>query len=296
MNLDSTGQKLTLRIAGTVILYNPDKDVVENIKSYLADIEILYVVDNSEVSDSKIIDQILQLDKVVYLNNGKNLGIAAALNIAAGKAIESGYDFLLTMDQDSFATSGMLDAMLDSVTGEDLTKIGIIAPFQVDDFDDKRAGSEKYEIIISTMTSGNLLNLQIYKHIGKFREDFFIDQVDIEYCFNLAKRGYLVVRANKAILLHSLGNITRVKFLNRQLRTSNHPALRRYYMTRNRFCVWHEYQSLEAAKETIAKDKICFRGEIRNILLMEKDKVAKLFMIAKGYIDYKRKRFGKYTA
>lgn len=282
------------RIAGTVVLYHPDSDVISNIRSYLDDIAVLYVVDNSESPNKEIVDQILNLDKIAYLHNGENLGIARALNIAARKAIEDGYDFLLTMDQDSFASPCMINHMLECVKIRDVSKIGIIGPFHITDFDDKVAGPEDCEIVVTTMTSGNLLNLLVYQCVGPFLDDLFIDQVDIEYCLRLKQKGYQVVQANRATLRHGLGNITTAKILFKQLRTSNHSPLRRYYITRNRFFVWQEYHDLEAAKESIALDKVSFRGEIRNILFMEKNKMSKIYMIVKGYVDFKRNLFGKY--
>jgi rhamnosyltransferase len=144
------------------------------------------------------------------------------------------------------------------------------------------------------MTSGNLLNLSAYQVVGPFLDELFIDFVDVEFCLRLRQKGFLVVQANRAILKHNLGNITNVKILFKQLRTSNHSPLRRYYITRNRFFVWNKYHEFDVAKEAIAKDKVSFRGEIRNILLMEKYKIAKLAMIVKGYFDYKRNVFGKF--
>jgi rhamnosyltransferase len=281
-------------IAGTVVLYRPAGDVIANIRSYLDDLEILYVIDNSETVNREIVVRIQQLDKVVYLHNGENLGIARALNCAAGKAIDAGYELLLTMDQDSCASSGMISAMLECLKDTEFSSIGIITPFHVMEFDDKRPGTEDCERIVSTMTSGNLLNLQVYQQVGPFRDDFFIDLVDVEYCLRLARHGYLVIQANRALLRHGLGDITRIRFMNRQLRSANHSALRRYYMTRNRFHVWRSYGDLAAAQETIAQDKACFRGEIRNILLMERDKLAKLAMMVRGYLDFRKNRFGRY--
>ena len=285
---------LNHKIAGTVVLYRPDADVVGNIKSYLDDVCILYVVDNSETVNKDIVQQILNLDKITYINNGENLGIARALNIAAEKAIDGGYDFLLTMDQDSYASPGMIDRMLECLAGKDVSKIGIIGPFHLLDLDDSVAGDEDCEMVAHTMTSGNLMNLSVYQYVGPFLNEFFIDFVDIEYCLRLMKNGFLVVQANRAILKHSLGNITRLKILHKQLRTSNHPPLRRYYSTRNRFFVWEQYKDVEVTKHVIKRDKISFRGEIRNILLLEKDKLLKIVMIIRGYIDFKKNLFGKY--
>lgn len=282
------------RIAGTVVLYRPDSDVIDNIKSFLNEIDILYVVDNSETINKKIIEQIQGLDKTVYISNGENLGIARALNMAANKAIEGGYDLLLTMDQDSNASLGMIDNMLECARDRDISKIGIIGPFHLLDMDEKKPVDVDCEIVAHTMTSGNLLNLRVYQTVGPFLDELFIDFVDIEFCLRLRQKGFLVVQANRAILKHNLGNISRVKILHKQLRTSNHSPVRRYYITRNRFFVWRKYRDLDVAKQTIIHDKISFRGEIRNILLMEKNKIAKLVMIAKGYLDYKRNIFGKY--
>ena len=284
------------RIAGTVVLYRPDDDVLINIKSYLSNLSVLYVVDNSEVANEEIVGQILKLEKTVYICNGENLGIAKALNIAAEKAIVDGYDLLLTMDQYSNAFPEMIDRMLECVQNVDMSKIGIIAPFHLLDLDNARPGDDDCEIVPVTMTSGNLLNLSVYQSVGPFLNEFFIDFVDIEYCLRLKQKGFVVVQANRAILKHSLGNITRVKVLNKQLRTSNHSPLRRYYGTRNRFFVWEKYKDVDVAQYSIALDKKSFRGEVRNILLIEKDKISKILMVYKGYKDFKKHIFGKYRA
>jgi len=289
---DST---LNPRVAGAVVLYRPDYEVISNIRSYLCNVGVLYVVDNSEKVNTKVVERIMQFDNVVYLNNGENLGIAYALNAAARRAIDDGYDFLLTMDQDSCASQEMISLMLKSVIDRDISTIGIIGPFHLLAMDEKKPGESDCEIIAHTMTSGNLLNLQVYQIVGPFLNELFIDFVDVEYCLRLRQRGFLVVQANRAILKHNLGQITRVKVLHKQLRTSNHSALRRYYITRNRFFVWQKYKYLAVAQNAIAMDKKSFRGEIRNILVMEKDKIAKLIMIIKGYVDFKRNRFGKYS-
>jgi len=44
-----------MKIAGVIVLYNPNEEVIDNIKSYLEDIEILYAVDNSETKKDEII-------------------------------------------------------------------------------------------------------------------------------------------------------------------------------------------------------------------------------------------------
>ena len=83
-----------LRVAGVVVLYNPKKDFIINILSYLNQVKILYVVDNSEVASPNI-NWLESYRTVRRINNKGNIGIAAALNLAAYTAIEDGFDLLL---------------------------------------------------------------------------------------------------------------------------------------------------------------------------------------------------------
>ena len=62
--------------AGLVVLYNPDRNVIENIQSYIRQLSKLYVVDNSEVCKNKIIENIKAFNNSKYIFNSENLGIA----------------------------------------------------------------------------------------------------------------------------------------------------------------------------------------------------------------------------
>jgi rhamnosyltransferase len=88
-------------IAGCVILYNPDFEVIENILSYANFVQVLYVVDNSDAKNSTIISAIKSIENAVYIDNKSNLGISSALNIGCEQAEKAGYNWILTMDQDT---------------------------------------------------------------------------------------------------------------------------------------------------------------------------------------------------
>ena len=42
-----------MKVAGIVTLYYPDGDVLENIESYLSEIDQLYVIDNTPEKENK---------------------------------------------------------------------------------------------------------------------------------------------------------------------------------------------------------------------------------------------------
>src|SRR3954467_15747776 len=91
-----------MKIGAVVILYNPGEEVVDNIQSYLPYVEKVYVIDNSEKQREELVSKILSLPNVTYLSDGENKGIAVRLNHASIMAIAEGFEWLLTMDQDSY--------------------------------------------------------------------------------------------------------------------------------------------------------------------------------------------------
>lgn len=279
---------LAPRIAAVVVLYHPGPEVVGNIRSWAWQVETAYAVDNSETSDPAFGARLADLGNVTYLSQGENMGIARALNIGAERAIEQGCDFLLTMDQDSVAAADMVTLMLECLDARNVTRPGIISPFHVTK-SGHLPGREACQDVMTPMTSGCLLNLEVYRAVGPFRDDFFIDFVDNEYCLRLRKNGFAVCRANLARLEHSVGDTKKYgPFI-----ATNHSPLRRYYKTRNRFKVFHEY--VRDFPGHCIFDMVRLAKEVASIILFEEEKLSKLSMMWRGWCDYRRKKFGKYV-
>ncbi len=279
---------LAPRIAAVVVLYHPGLEVIDNIRSWSGQVETVYAVDNSEASDSVFNLLVAKVRNITYIPQGANRGMARALNIGAERAIEQGYGFLLTMDQDSKAAPDMVALMLDCLDVRTLTQIGIISPFHVTK-SGHLPGKEECQDVMTPMTSGCLLNLAAYRAVGPFRDDFFIDFVDNEYCLRLRKQGFDVCRANLARLEHSVGDTKKYgPFI-----ATNHSPLRRYYKTRNRFKVFHEY--VMDFPGHCFYDLVRLVKEIASIILFEDEKLAKLLMMWRGWRDFRRENFGKYA-
>jgi rhamnosyltransferase len=275
-------------IAAVVVLYNPGDEAFSNVASYLDQVDVLYAVDNSESPSPRTAVALAVSPKICYHLNNANLGVARALNIGAKKAADAGFDLLLTMDQDSRAAPDMVERLLECLAGRDMSKVGIISPFHLT----AACGSPRRQggcrEVMTPMTSGNLLNLHVYLDAGPFRDDLFIDFVDNEYCLRLRRQGYSVLRADRALLYHSVGDTRRYgPFI-----ATNHSPLRRYYKTRNRFFVNRRYR-WDFPGHCLF-DRVRLTKEIFSILLFEREKVAKLRMMWRGYLDYRRGCFGKY--
>jgi rhamnosyltransferase len=279
-------------IAGVVVLYNPDDSILDNIHSYINDVDILYAVDNSDQKNNTLTQQLTENSKIHYIDNCGNQGIAHALNIAANQAIELGYQWLLTMDQDSHFASNILTKMLDYIQMRETSNISIIAPFHANKYHLVSPSYDLYSPVLTTMTSGNLLNLEVYTKIGGFIEDLFIDYVDNEYCLRSNLLGFKIIQINHAILNHNLGDLRRHQFLWKRFFSTNHGPLRRYYAFRNRFRIIEMYKT--HFQDYCSFEKTRFIVDIIIILLYEREKCAKLRMMFRGFRDYKRGIFGKY--
>lgn len=274
-------------ICGVTVLYNSSNEIFENINSYLNGLDKLYLVDNSEEENRELIEKIIKFSsKIKYIKMNSNEGIAKALNVAKNKAIEEKYDWLLTMDQDSKFENNTFREMINLSKKYFKEDIAIFSPFhkilnnKILDIKERRDELIEKDTV---MTSGNLLNLKIAKEIGDFEEKFFIDEVDLDYCYRIKKLGYRIIVFNEIILNHKLGNIKKYKFFS----TTNHNYIRRYYITRNKLYMIQRYPFL---KKRYTKDII---KDLIKIVLGEQDKIKKLEMIYFAIKDFKNGITGK---
>lgn len=288
------------KVAAIIISYNPDNNLLDSINLLINQVEKIIIVDNgSESQKKKNINLIKDIDnkKIEVIFNEENLGIATALNIGVKEALKQGYNWILTMDQDSKVSSNMIEKMFEVYsTIDESERKDILSIFP--NFVDERIQSieensemNAYEYVDADITSGNLLKAEVFDKVGFFDDSLFIDLVDTDFCMRLNEENIKMIKVRDAILYHSLGESQTVKSIFGKFNTSNHSALRRYYMTRNRFYTWEKYKDLNSF--TLNRDKKLFKKEFIKIILGEKDKINKIKMVFKGYKDYKKGIRGK---
>lgn len=232
---------MEFRIAAVVVLYNPSEEVVKCIGSYVSQVERVYVVDNSTQHNTPLIDTLKRYLSVVYIKNDANMGIAYALNIGAKSALIAGFDYLLTMDQDTPLQMDYVKNLLRGLDAADSETIGILSPRYVSN---KSANGPETEEIQFTMTSGNILNLKAYKRAGPFLDELFIDQVDHEYCLRLRMNGFKIIQLNKLSISHRPGHIVGVRLFGEEWTFSSHSPARLYYIFRNGLFVAKRYGAM----------------------------------------------------
>ena len=277
-----------LKIAGIVTLYNPTDQDIKNIDTYIDDIDRLYVIDNTEGKDNK--SRIPSNEKIKYIFKNENLGVATALNMGAKNAIEEGYKYLLTMDQDTTFKPGVMKKLKEVLNNTDMSKIGIVTPWHHTKLIDKKPETETDDPH-DVMTSGNILNLDIWQKIGGFKDWFFIDGIDIEYCMNLHKNGYKILRVNSVEIDHNLGDIFYKNIRGRLFLCTNHSPIRRYYIMRNYHYILDMYKDVEPS---YCYSLVSQKHNMIGVLLFEKQKIKKIRKYIQGLRDYKKGIKGKY--
>lgn len=286
------------KIAGIVVLFNPDECVLQNIRTYANQVDILLAVDNSDSPRREFVESLASVSNLQYSHLGGNQGIATALNAGAVKASDLGYDFLLTMDQDSRAPDDLVVQLAAARNVYGGLRVGLMAA-SYEDPGASRPRTSKIEHhavpvqpVLTAITSGNLLSLGAWREVGPFADDLFIDQVDNEFCLRLHRHGYEVLLVRTVFLQHTIGNLTRHRFLGQDVYTSNHSPTRKYYIVRNRLKVSREYKEYYPGYRRFELGQIVV--EATKIALLEDQRGDKLRMMLRGFLDYRAGVSGQY--
>ena len=281
-----------MRIAGAVILYYPEEIVIENIYTYLNFVGKLYIIDNSEIPSKVLSEKLKSFPNVIYLHDGENKGIAARLNLGSNLAIHDGFEWLLTMDQDSSFENGSFLDYLNCINlfdkKENVSMFGINFVEKVN-----QTVFCKPITVNHLITSGSILNLELINLIGGFDEKLFIDEVDFEYCLRSLSRGFSIVQFANIFLNHNLGRTsTHRSFKTRRLTSRTlHSPVRMYYMTRNFLYVQRIYQ--KKFQNEIKQRRKILLNRFKNNILYNKERFKVMQNIIKGGWDFRKKRMGK---
>ncbi len=271
-------------LVGVVVWYFPENENIRNIHSYLADLKLLVIVDNSDKDNSHLLTEYDQT-KIKYIPNLQNNGIAKALNQGVREARENGAEWILTMDQDSsFVNQDLKQYVQVANEFDEIEHVAIFSPTYFDSRADfhNHVATEKYSVIPYTMTSGNLLSVKALLKTGYFNEKLFIDWVDEELCIRIRLNNLKIVRVNRFILNHFVGNGTRkIRFFGVEKSFDDYSPVRYYYISRNVLYVSELFPS--DAKNI----KNRWKRLVRKTLMYDNNKkLLKIIYIVHGIIDY----------
>ncbi|MPY90068.1 MAG: glycosyltransferase [Luteitalea sp.] len=287
---------MTERIGAVVVTYHAPPASEATIEAVSSQVERLVVVDNgSDPTEQAWLRATAARYGAQVIANATNRGIAAALNQGVCRLADEGFAWVLLFDQDSRPVTDLVERLLGArASAPESDRPALVGANFFDpgkgEVQDPAAlaGSEPLRRVESVITSGTLLSTEAYRLVGPFREDFFIDYVDLEYCFRLRRHGYGVAISRDVLMTHTLGAY-RTRWLWRvPVRTSNHAAVRHYFITRNHLLVFRQQLW---AQPRWALVSLCNRVRIMGLtLLLEPERRRKLGYIAAGVLDAIRAR------
>ncbi len=265
---------------GLVVLFNPELDFKKNIFSYLKYLDELLVFDNSPNSNIKYIPK---SDKILYKHYPENRGLSASYNEAIVYALNKKYKFLLLMDQDSSFYNNDFHMMKRQILDDKKTSnIFLFSPMHSNN---ETLLLNKFPFFsLVTMNSGSVINLELINKIGKYDEKLFVDCVDTEFCLRAASLGFKIKRYYNIVINHHCGDVNKIMGVT----LTNHTALRRYYIVKNRFYVWSKFPEF---KDFILYEKKSTLKDLVKIIFFEKDKFNKIKMMITGYFHYLNNKF-----
>lgn len=294
------------QIVSIVVTYHPDADALSAIRRLAMQTQHVIVVDNSATLDvASHLTQAFAGDPGTFtlLFNSDNLGIAAALNQGMNCAAAQSAEWVLTMDQDSQITEGMVTTLLatyDAMPEPIRLRVASLAPTLIPRGDDGTPSQGRisdtavrtYREMPTAITSGNLVKRSAWQAIGGYDEKLFIDYVDHDFCFRLRHANHLILECEGARLRHAIGNATLIRRFGRTVSVNQHSPLRFYYIVRNGFYFWQTYRGQDAF---LREDKINTLSLFLKALLFDTHRCERLLMFWRGYRDFRKGRFGRYT-
>ncbi|MBC3898676.1 glycosyltransferase [Acetobacterium malicum] len=221
---------LKMLIGSVVVLYNPTEDEIKNINFYINKVDYAFVIDNSSKDSSELMKKYIDdVNKLSYIHNAENVGLCRALNQGVKLAVKNGCQWTVVFDADSRMSTDVFEIYSNTIEKyKNIENVAVFAP-QHSFHRNKKNIYSGYKEIDWAMTSGWLINNDVFKKMNGFFEPLFVDGLDLDYCYYAREKGYKIIECGEAMIDHhpAISKTFRFLFMNIQLGTAS-PF--RYYL------------------------------------------------------------------
>lgn len=293
-----------MHILALAVTYNPDPDLLARVlQSVAPQVHGMVVVDNGSVG-AEYVRRLAVESEAQFFGNKDNLGIAAAQNQGVAFAQRSGFTHVLLLDQDTVLAPGMVADLAANLTNleREHGQVAAIGPayYEINSQRQTRAyraqGHRLSRLSLKDRTpplasdfiiaSGSLIPLAVLEKVGAFREELFIDLVDVEWCFRAHQAGYKSFLSPTATVDHRLGSGTvRIG----PYRMAVHVPVRNYYWVRNALWLARQPYTPLAWRLYFASRSLAF---LAVYTLLADKRILRLQLMARGIRDGLRNQLG----
>jgi rhamnosyltransferase len=278
------------RVGAVVVLYQPEADVLENLRLLVAQVDALVIVDNGSSEAFRGALMPMLKARVELIRHPQNLGIATGFNTGIRRLLELGCEFSLTFDQDSRVDQDFAPRILAAFleARQQLTAVAVVAPQWKDEnsgivYDHELKAGSEFGVLKWTISSGNCIDNQVFKSVGDFDDGYFIDGVDLDFHLRCRKKGFCILKTSRVSMSHRLGVQKRVRIFSFEFTISIHNRIRKYYIARNKIKNMKKHFWFDPS--CILKDLWYLLGDILTILMYDDEKSEKLRLSFLGIQD-----------
>ena len=281
-----------MRICAGIITYNPTlTDVSTCLEALCNQVERVIIVDNASKNVKSLQEVVSKYANVTLVKNSQNIGFAKALTQVFEWAKSQGFNWVLTLNDDSVVPSNMISeykkilenqGSLVNQKNAKNSKIAIVCSLLKNRLDGTILHSKCHED--ECITSGSLTSVEAWQKIGGFDEWLEIDGVDFDFSRRLVRAGWKIVECQNVIMEHQIGKARSINLIIKHPIVWNHNANRKYYIARNMQVVDYKMGTYSYAKSlrAVVRDMIF-------VVLWEKNKLAKIRAMIRGFKDGQQK-------
>ena len=271
-----------MKLAAVVIWFNPleigEEKIIQNILSYSSYCKKIYIVDNSSDLHEGLAKKI---PNSIYISNKNVGGIAGGQNRGCERALNDGFEWAMTMDQDSIFEAEQIKEYIRLVeeyipTDEKAVSFGpkiknlnetlywtkwirlnILSPIKRKILGKRwkpQPPKPLFDKVERIIASANIINLVKWKKVGKFDEILFIDEVDYDLCYKFIRDNINIIRFNNVFLNQFFGTMEKNKIIKRYY--GNYSENRIFYIFRNSLIQYKRYSEYRDFYKSILKHQI----------------------------------------
>lgn len=281
-----------MHICAGIITYNPTlTDVSTCLEALCNQVERVIIVDNASKNVKSLQEVVSKYANVTLVKNSQNIGFAKALTQVFEWAKSQGFNWVLTLNDDSVVPSNMISeykkilenqGSLVNQKNAKNAKIAIVCSLLKNRLDGTILHSKCHED--ECITSGSLTSVEAWAKIGGFDEWLEIDGVDFDFSRRLVRAGWKIVECQNVIMEHQIGKARSINLIIKHPIVWNHNANRKYYIARNMQVVDYKMGTYSYVKS--------LRAVVRDMIfvaLWEKNKFAKIRAMIRGFKDGQQK-------
>ncbi len=296
-------------VAIIVLNWNNETDTIDCLRS-LEKITYpnykVFLVDNGSKEESVSLLRPFHKDKVVLIENGKNLGFSGGNNVGIRRALAEGFTYVFLLNNDTVVAPDFLEKMV-AVAGDNAQN-GIVGPKiyyyaepqriwyggglirwpkggvhpgqgEIDAHPDESAPLETGYVTGCAL----LIKARAIREIGGLDEDFFLYHEDTDWSVRARKAGYAIMYAPAAKVYHKVS---------RTASALGSPKIL-YYDTRNVLLLAKRHAPLPMRAGAYIVSIARYGKQIIKILFAPSQREAAR-MIMRGIADFYKGRFGQF--